>query len=234
MVHLAEKQMKRLLLSLLVLAIFLPVFGQQKIELNNSFSAIEVSGRINVEIIPDPVCRIYVTSYGIDIQKLNWSIKDGLMSFTAPSGMFDNGKIEMKVYVDSLDYLVCNGCEVVMNSTLVGDKITIYSLNANNKLDLNFDVDKLFLKANGDSNIKLKGYANDALIDISVGAKLDASQSEMQTCRIVAIGGSEAVVNVVKHLNAKATTQATIYYMNSPELVVKTNTWGEVVPVPKF
>lgn len=225
--------MKRFLFITIFSLTFLFSFGQQKLQLNNQFTGLELNGALDVELIEDTVCRIDVSLHGVDAQKLTWKQNGDFFSITLPSGILDRGGVvELKIHVKNLKYLVCNGCKVYSTSPLSSESLSIFSQSSNNLVDLDLDAVELRVEAAANSKITIKGSAENAFIKV-IGAKVDALNAVFKNCTVKTSMGGEAIVNVTRSMNANAATKSTIYYKGNPESTLKTTLGGGIIPIPK-
>lgn len=224
--------MKRLFLILFLSAISHVCFSQQLVKIDNQFTGLELIGAMEVEIISDTICDVEMTAYGFDIQRVKWTQKGGILTITAPIGVFGGGDLKVKIRAAELTNLVCDGCTISSKTALISNSLNVYSLSSTNNLNLNIDVENLKLNLAGKSVLNLSGSAVWASVNVTMGSKLEAINAEFENCNIIVSGASEATINVVENLDAKVNTSATLYYKGNPKAKFKTATWGRVQPIP--
>lgn len=225
--------MKRIFVAFILLLISTTAFSQQRVQLNNQFTGLELIGNMDIELIEDTVCQIDIVAYNIDIQIVKWRQKGGMLTISMPSGIMEKGgKVEMKIRVNGLVNMACDGCNVTSLEPLTSENLNIYSMSSQNKLNLNLNVSQLNMDIAGKSDVILQGFANFANFNVTMGAKLNAIKLEVNNCQVISTGASEAIVNVVENLNAKANTKGVIFYKGSPKAQFKAATWGQIKAIP--
>ncbi len=221
----------------ILVAILLPiaamVSAQQRIEIINQFSKLELNGDMTVELIQADECNVTgIMTSGLITRKVKWKQQNDKLIINVPSGIMDKAdSIHLVIKVGTLTHLQTKGATVICKNALTSEYINIDATNAQNKLDLKIDVTEIVLETSNDCHVAVEGKAKWATLITNMGSKIDAKFATFQECTATATFGSEIIANVTSHLKAKTNYKSTVYYLGDPVLNIKKRTASDIVKV---
>lgn len=111
---------KFLALAVLMGIAVLPAFAQQEIRSEGSldFSKADLSGNLTVKMIRSDTARIAIKLQDAEINRLNWGVKDGLLTVRLKPGMNGKGSADVTLYYDSLSSVKVSGANVSVAGVL--------------------------------------------------------------------------------------------------------------------
>lgn len=226
--------MRQIFLTLFLTLSCAVVWGQEKIEIEAPFNAIDVRGKVKVDIYPledgDTVSRAVLELGGIRLNEVKWNVKKGCLNLDAERGLLEKkGSVSLKLYVSGLNKILTKGANITSYSTLVCEDLIIETLGAINLVKLNIEVRNLIVKCTGQSDIALSGRAYGATLQSNISSRIDMLHCVTNNAYCRVGESSEIYIFVIELLDAKVTTFGTLYYMGKPALKLKSSLWGAVV-----
>ncbi|MCC8034931.1 MAG: DUF2807 domain-containing protein [Rikenellaceae bacterium] len=197
------------------------VFSQQTIISENvdSFNSVSFSGNITAELIKSDAAKIEIVLSEVDITKLKWIVKNGVLSVTLNSGSKGKGHADVKVYyAESLASVSVSGSEFTSAEPITGDFFH-FSANGGSRVTLEFDVLDLTASISGNSAALFSGEVKYLAISASEKSKVDARDMECLSAEVDASTGAEIYVTVTERLVANAKTSSTIFYKGKPTVL---------------
>lgn len=210
--------------------------GDRHVE--TDFTSVEVNIPVEVNIEYANEYSIYVTGpYDIrrelDIYKRGKTLKIELDN----NGVFDIfdkydvGDVVINIKTPDLKEVEANGAARVFLSLI---KERSLSLNASgaSRIEGDIDVDDLEVDISGSGNIKLKGKAIKADVEVSGAANLRADECKINSCKIESSGAAKVTLKVVDFIAANASGASNIKYIGTPTSVkIKTSGAASIKPV---
>lgn len=228
--------MRPIFLTLLLFLTSAVALGQEKVEIQAPFSAIDVRGRVAVEIYPltegDTVSHATLELEGIQLKEVKWNVKKGCLNLDAERGLLEKkGRAKLTIYVSDLNKIFTKGAQIASFSTITSEDLIIETLGGLNQVRLNIEVRNLIVKCTGQSDILLSGRAYGATLQSNIASRIDMLHCVTNNAYCRVGESSEIYIFVIELLDAKVTTLGTLYYMGKPTLKLKSSLWGEVVPL---
>jgi len=210
--------MKRLLIILL-LAITGYAYAQ-KTETRNvgAFSGIKVQTAIDVYLKKGTKESVNVVVSGnIDPKNVVTEVSGGTLKVSLDHGSYNN--VDIKVYVTyvEIDKLMVNSAANIFSENIIKCSKLYLSAISSGTIDIQVEVDQLEASAGSAGDIELKGKAGTAVIEAVTAGEVDAYEMIANTVTVKAVTAGSAKVNVVKDIEAKATTGGDIRYRGNPE-----------------
>ncbi|MEG1607473.1 MAG: DUF2807 domain-containing protein [Mucinivorans sp.] len=209
-------------------------FSQQTIEIREQFSALTLLGPLHVEIAESDTCRAIITLHNTDAKSISWKNKNNNLEISLLRGIMNREcYASVKIYCNPLTFnrITSQGATVSSIDTLRVGLMQIIALSSVNRINLTLNCRELDADVSGDSQLKLKGLSDWAKIRVTMGGSVNCSKMVTKQCTALTTGGSNAIVNVTERLDAKATSNGTIYYFGEPMLSIKKTTLGDVKPI---
>jgi len=123
-------------------------------------------------------------------------------------------------YVDLSEIAASSGADVIVNSVIKNESIT---LDASSGADLEVEVfaKDLYVETSSGADIKVRGKATRLKAKSSSGSEIDAEELLVISCDADASSGGDITVNVKEELETEATSGGTIRYYGNPSAVSK-------------
>lgn len=219
--------MKRLLIILLV--VVTGSASAQKTETRNveTFSGVKTQAGIDVYLKKGTKESVKIVVEGrIEPQDIRTEVAGGMLKISIENGSFNN--IEVKVYVTYVEVnklIAYSGANIFGENIIKSSKLSLSTMSSGT-IDIQAEVDELEASAGSAGQIELKGSANHALIEAGTAGEVDAYEMVVNTVRVTAVTAGSAKINVVKEIEAKASTGADIRFRGNPERSNTSSTTG--------
>jgi hypothetical protein len=218
------KPLASIFILFFVLSIFNSMSGQ-KTDLT-CFNKIEVSSRIDAELILDKSCGIEWTLMNIEPDQVVAEIVDKTLKLRTKFGFHKDAVIKAKVYYNELTGISTTGRAVIWSEEeLYLDKIT-FALGGGGEVRLIVHADTLNASLAEGSVITVEGEATVVDIKVGTGATFSGYNLNSKVAKVFSNSGGKAKIAVSENLYAKATTKGFIGYIGEPEFLVKDATLG--------
>ncbi|MCD7969766.1 MAG: DUF2807 domain-containing protein [Alistipes sp.] len=212
---------KIMLLALSTIFSLSALVAQQTIFSENvdGFNAVAFSGNITAELIKSDACQIEIVLTDVDITKLKWIVKNGVLTVELNSGPKGRGHADVKVhYVDGLSSVSVSGSEFTSAEPLTGN-IFSFSANAGATVSVEFDVMDLTVSVSGNSAALFTGDVRYLTMSATEKSKVDARGMDVMSAEVDAATGAEIYISVEERLVANAKTSSTIFYKGQPDIM---------------
>jgi len=182
------------------------------------FLAVEVGSGIDLYLKPGNSIEVAVECDKSVIHRIVTDVENNVLKIAALSNTRWNYERSPKVYVtyDSLKAITTSGGSDVRGQGIVQCEDFIILANGGSDVYFNVECNNLKIEASGGSDVKVAGKANFLNAEASSGSDINAIDLIARRCRIIASGGSDALVNVVDDLIANASGGSDIGYMGDP------------------
>lgn len=219
--------MKRLLIILLVAATGSAY--AQKTETRNvgTFSGVKAQAGIDVYLKKGSKESVKVSVEGrIEPKDIRTEVEGEVLKISFENGSFNN--IDVKVYVTYVDLtkLIAYSAANIFGENIIKSSKLSLSVMSSGTIDIQAEVDVLEASAGSAGQIELKGKANTAIIEAGTAGEVDAYEMIVNTVKVKAVTAGSAKVNVVKEIEAKASTGADIRFRGNPERSNTASTTG--------
>ena len=158
-----------------------------------------------------------VVSGNIEPKNVVTEVSGGTLKVSLENGNFNN--VDVKVYVTyvDLDKLMVNSAASIFSENVIKCSKLSLSATSSGTIDIQAEVDQLEANAGSAGEIELKGKAETAIVEAGSAGEVDAYELVANTVKVKAVTGGSAKVNVVKEIEAKASTGADIRFRGNPE-----------------
>ena len=211
---------KFLALAVLMGIAVLPAFAQQEIRSEGSldFSKADLSGTLTVKMIRSDTARIAIKLQDAEINRLNWGVKDGLLTVRLKPGMNGKGSADVTLYYDSLSSVKVSGANVSVAGVLSAVMLDI-DLSAGATFGAELATKDTYMKVAGNSVANVTGTTKYFTLVAGARSKVDCRALTAEDVRVEAGSAAEVYVNVTARLQMTADTGAAIFYKGSPEIL---------------
>lgn len=213
--------MKRIL-ALAVLALFgVTAQAQQNIHSENisEFNAIELSGKMVVELIPASTSMVDITLHNSQPNKLEWKVEDGVLSIRLKPGGGTASSADVQIHYNaSISQIKVAEASLKVHEVLESPMLDI-DLSAGATLTARVEGMDLSLKATGNSAANLTG--NVKYYTLTAGSKSKVNSTEMSCVdtRVMASSGADVYIQAEERLQIVSETGASVYYKGEPEIL---------------
>ena len=211
---------KFLALAVLMGIAVLPAFAQQEIRSEGSldFSKADLSGNLTVKMIRSDTARIAIKLQDAEINRLNWGVKDGLLTVRLKPGMNGKGSADVTLYYDSLSSVKVSGANVSVAGVLSAVMLDI-DRSAGATFGAELATKDTYMKVAGNSVANVTGTTKYFTLVTGAKSKVDCRSLTAEDVRVEAGSAAEVYVNVTERLQMTADTGAAIFYKGSPEIL---------------
>ncbi len=189
--------------------------------LNRSFSAISVSGAIDIYLSQsDEEVLVVSASEPKYRDRIMTEVNDGVLRiyYNDKGVQFSSGSKKLKAYISfkNLHSIKASGSsDVYANGVIRGDRLKLV-ISGSSDFKGAVDVGELKLDQSGSSDSHISGRAEKAIIDVSGASDVKGYGLEVNYCEATASGASDIQITVNKEITASASGASDIYYKGSP------------------
>jgi hypothetical protein len=191
----------------------------------SDFHAINVSGGIDILIIPGATEKVVVETAGNLQETIITIVEDGeLKIYSKKSTNHFSGKRNVYVYVKKLDAVTASGGSDVYAETMLNFPALNIEMSGGSDLKLRCTTQELRCSLTGGSDAVINGSAGKADLEATGGSDFKASGLTIGRCKIEVTGGSDANLNVTGELSVVASGSSDVTYTGNPKIVSKSVT----------
>lgn len=121
-------------------------------------------------------------------------------------------------YVNLTEVGASSGADVIGNSVLRGERITLDS-SSGADLEVEVNAKDVYAESSSGADLKVSGKATSLSANASSGSDIKARDLEVLTCTADASSGADITVNVKERLDGEASSGGDIKYYGNPEAV---------------
>ena len=216
--------MKKIFLSLAILAIGITAFAQKAINDPNAqkrnasgFHAIEVSSGIDLYLSQGDEAVAVSASETKYRDHIMTEVKNGVLKIyyeTNSNFHFEWGNRKLKAYVSfkNLDRLNGSGGSDIFVEGAI--KVNSLSLDVSGGSDFEgkVELNEMKVDASGGSDVKISGTVKNLNIEASGGSDFKGYELTADVCDLEASGGSDVYITINMELSAEASGGSDIYY----------------------
>ena len=212
--------MKKYFVLIVCLLTWATVFGQQEITCGDTltFDRAEFSGNMTVRMIPSDTARIGIRLDGVEINRLDWGIKDGALYVKVKPGSTGKGDAQVTLYYREMTALKLSGANVVADSVLTADMLTVEML-AGAVFGARIATTDFYLKIGGNSVANVSGNTKYCTLIAATKSKADSRELVSIDARVEAATGAEVYVSAMERLQVNSDTGAAVFYKGEPGIL---------------
>ena len=211
--------MRKFLILIGLVMMHLSASAQQTIHSRkvDAFRTIDLAGKLTVELIRSDTAGVDIKLNNTTIEKLQWGVKDGILSIYLKPGSGSDANGEVKLYYQDFGNLKISQASVVAQDTLNRLMLDVQLL-AGATFSGTMDVKDLNLKVTGNSAAHLSGVVKYLTLGASGKSKVDARQLEAIDASVTAASTAEVYVWSQERLEVSAESGGAVYYKGEPEI----------------
>ncbi len=214
-----EKHMRKFVILIGLVVMHLSAVAQQSIHSRkmDAFRTIDLAGNLHVELIRSDTIGVDILLNNTTIERLQWGVKDGVLSIYLKPGGQSEANGEVKLYYQDFDNLKISQSSVVACDTLNRLMLDV-QLQAGATFSGTMDVKDLNLKVTGNSAAHLSGVVKYLTLGASGKSKVDARRLEAIDASVSAASTAEVYVWSQERLQVSAESGGAVYYKGAPEI----------------
>jgi len=197
-----------------------------------SFTAIEVSGGIDLYLSPGPETVVVSANETKYRDHIRTEVKNGVLKI-----WYDNNSVfsfnvnrRLKAYVSfqNLEILSASGGSDVKVEGSIDTKKLILGLSGGADFDGKINTTELVADISGGSDMNISGNTSSADITSTGGSDFKGYNLTAENCKVSSSGGSDVYITVTKKLSAKASGGSDVYYKGAADVDMAKSGGGDV------
>lgn len=214
--------MRKTILSLMLLLFAGSAMAQSVIENEElpDFTAVALSGNMNVELIPADVNAIEVQLYESDIKRFTWNVNSGgVLSITLRPTVGRKARADIRLYYNAeLTEVTVSGARLTAEDEIVSSLLRLVVSGGGNA-SVAVAVDDMEIEATANSAVEVSGEAKYLSIRATERSKVDTRELDAVSAEAEAVSGGEIYVFASERIVANAGNVSKIYYAGNPSIV---------------
>lgn len=196
-----------------------------------TFTEIELTGSMNVELKMAEKEEVIIETDGIDVEDVGVNVKGGVLRINALKA-FKNKDIEVNITIfhkDLYEISASAGAIVRKEETLVGDKLDLDVLSGA-KISIDVNVKSLKAFSASGANLLLSGKVESGQLTAATGGIIDGKKLEVERAYVVSSTGARILVKAISALDIRSNAGGNVTYYGTPvKKTIKKVMAGEVV-----
>lgn len=180
------------------------------------FTDLVVNDRIIVRLIKSESDSAIIKPQGIKTSSVQTEVNNGLLNIRIYGEPFAKKKVIVTLYYKQIESVTVNGGADVSTVSIMKSDTLKVDLNTGGMLYLNADLGYLSGKITEGSILTAEGKTREQDFTVATSGSLSAYNLISEVCRIRVSSGGKAKINVVKELEATASSRGYISYKGSP------------------
>ena len=204
------------LFCLLALSFVNSLAAQKAISVE-SFSEIELTGRLNVELKIADKEEVIIETKGIEVEDIGVNVKGGVLRINALKA-FKNKNIEINIIIyhkDLYEISASAGAIVTKGETLNGDKLDL-DVSSGAKISIDINVKSLKAFTSSGASLMLSGKVESGQLTALTGGMIDGKKLEAERAYVVSSTGASILVKAISELDIRSNTGGTVTYYGTP------------------
>ena len=210
---------------------FVNSLAAQKAISVESFSEIELTGRLNVELKIADKEEVIIETKGIEVEDIGVNVKGGVLRINALNA-FKNKNIEINVTIyhkDLYEISASAGAIVSKEETLNGEKLDL-DVSSGAKIAIDVNVKSLKAFTASGASLLLSGKVESGQLTAATGGMIDGKKLEVDRAYVVSSTGASILVKAISELDIRSNTGGNVTYYGTPvKKTIKKVMAGEVV-----
>jgi hypothetical protein len=201
----------------------------QKEIITDSFSIVDVSNKIDAEILISTSPKVVIEADENLIDHIMIEVKGNTLSISSDKRIRLARSKKVMVYCNNLKEInASSASNVFVSKPLQIDNLTITGTSAA-ELDISGDFKYLNINGSSGSDITLSGTTKSLSVNLSSAADLNAYDLKAEKANVDVSSASDAKINVSKEAYLRASSAADITYKGSPEIIdSKSSSAGDI------
>ena len=218
-----------LMLNIILFFSFSTLLFSQKEEILkvDSFNAIEIIGRIDVDLVSSKEEKLNISYEGIDRDKISITNQDNVLKIKIISTLnYKDIRVQIQIFYKDLKKIgAYSSAGISSNETLVFDNINFES-ESGGDIALHLFADTIISKCSTKGILTLKGHAKSHNIKISSGSILSAYELDCDNYDVNIITKGIAKIKVKNFLTGKVNSGGSLFYNGNPVVQSLDSTLG--------
>jgi hypothetical protein len=210
---------------------FVNSLAAQKAISVESFSEIELTGRLNVELKIADKEEVIIETKGIEVEDIGVNVKGGVLKINALKA-FKNKNIEINITIyhkDLYEISASAGAVVTKVETLNGDKLDL-DVSSGAKISIDVNVKSLKAFCSSGASLMLSGKVESGQLTALTGGMIDGKKLEAERAYVVSSTGANILVKAISELDIRSNTGGNVTYYGTPvKKTIKKAMAGKVV-----
>ena len=210
---------------------FVNSLAAQKAISVESFSEIELTGRLNVELKIADKEEVIIETKGIEVEDIGVNVKGGVLRINALKA-FKNKNIEINITIyhkDLYEISASAGAIVTKGETLNGDKLDL-DVSSGAKISIDIIVKSLKAFTASGASLILSGKVESGQLTALTGGMIDGKKLEAERAYVVSSTGASILVKAISELDIRSNTGGNVTYYGTPvKKTIKKAMAGKVV-----
>lgn len=182
------------------------------------FSNVELSGKLNVQLIAAEQPSIEIKLNNADIGRLAWNVADETLSVRLKPGGNSGGNADVTIYYTAFSRIKISGASVILSTPFEGVMLDA-DLSAGAIFNGEFHTRDIALKITGNSVANLSGETRYLTVSASSGAKADSRGLTAEDANISASSGANVYLQGTDRIQITSETGAAVFYRGEPEVL---------------
>lgn len=192
----------------------------------DSFSGINVSGGIPIQLIKSEETKANVTIDSNLQDFLSTEIEDGILKIKFTKSICETGDVSIDVYYNNLNEISSSsGATITSSDTLFANSIELRS-SSGAEIDLTIMADTLDGTSSSGSHMELAGLSAFTAFNVSSGAEIEGASLATEYGEINGSSGGFASVTGNRSLDLSASSGAQISYKTDSARIQKNTSSG--------
>jgi hypothetical protein len=218
----------KLLLSLFVLVLCQTSVFSQKSQLLNGFNQIELFGKLEIRLEEHSKDSIAIESGSFDVEKINYSVKDSLLSIKLTTEFPSSIQVRITVYYKNIRSINAGGGIKLYNKGVLNNAHLSITAKSGSDFDLEISADSALVKVNKGAFVRLSGTSRVINLSSSTGGDYRAVELENEDTYAKMSGGT-AEVAPTKLLNGDVSYGASLKYKDEPATIKRAERLGGTI-----
>lgn len=202
-------------------------YAQKIVSTNNlsDFNKIELTGRLQVELLHADEAGVEVTLHNAEENKLDWGINNGVLSVRLKPGGGQDVSADVKIVYENLAALKISGASVAVTNTIESPML---DLNVSGGATVKADVATSDLKVNvsGNSVLDLTGSTKYFNLTANTKSTVDSRSMKAEDVTVKAANAASVYVFSSERIDINSTTTASVFYKGNPGIVRQKKSMG--------
>lgn len=216
---------------LIILITFaIPLYGQNRLTADlQEFSALSVSGGINVELIPSERHEMSITARNGQPEEVRYEIKNGELSIKVRPDFNQDDEVKVKLpYTGLVRIEATSGSVINSRYDLKGMDLELRAASGG-KIELTVEVNSIEAEVTQFADIIVYGKARTQNVSAGTGGNYLAYDLVCDDTFVKATSGAQAKVVARRNIDATAASRGFIGYIGDPSgTYTKTSLGGEI------
>lgn len=226
--------MKKFLILAIMLIASNTLFAQATVENSATFTGVSAKGNIELNLVKGDDTGFKAEISGVGEDRFDWSVENGVLSLTlrSPLRVGKNSNVVASATI-TVTYQTLNSVAAANDAKILSEE-NIESNNIEfsvvNKGVISLEVTAKDVRVDGTNGVAtISGTTEYVTIKGNTGASVNCSNLNAKVATVSSGTNAECYVSVSEKIDAKATSNSSIFYKGEPEIVNSdTNTLGTV------